>query len=191
MPTAPSPSCNDYYWYCLGMLRTCRRQGVIHMSLERILLIAIWTVTIIGLVLLTPRKQIRPAIVIFMFKQIMTWLFGLLVVEYRLISYPVREFVYASKTSFSFEYFIYPAICVVFVLRYPERKSVLHRIGWYVFFPTWMTIAEVLIERYTLLISFLNWSWYWTWITLFLTFTISRLFYLWFMRKNLAQIRGQ
>ncbi len=155
------------------------------MSLESIILIAVWVITFVGLVQLTPRKQIRPAIVIFMFKQMMTWLFGLLVVEYGLISYPVREFDYASKTSFSFEYFIYPAICVVFVLRYPERKSVLHRIGWYILFPTWMTIAEVLIEKYTLLIDYLNWTWYWTWLTLFVTFMINRHFYLWFEKKKI------
>jgi hypothetical protein len=156
------------------------------MSLERIILIAVWTITVVGLAALTPRQSIRPAVVIFMFKQVITWLFGVLVVEYRLIAYPVREFVYASRTSFSFEYFIYPAVCVVFVLRYPERKPLLHRIGWYVFFPTWMTIAEVLIEKYTLLIRYLNWSWYLTWLTLFVTFFLSRHFYLWFVKKNVG-----
>jgi hypothetical protein len=157
------------------------------MSLERILLIAVWAVTAVGLVSLTPRQQIRPAVVVFMFKQVITWLFGLLVVEFRLIAYPVREFVYACRTSFSFEYFIYPAICVVFVLRYPDHKPMLYRLGWYVFFPTWMTIAEVLFVKYTRLIHYLNWSWYWTWLTLLASFYLSRHFYLWFMKKDIAR----
>jgi hypothetical protein len=29
----------------------------------------------------------------------------------------------------SFEYFIYPAVCIVFVLRFPFRKSIWHKIG--------------------------------------------------------------
>jgi len=157
------------------------------MLIDRILLIAIWIITIIGLVLLTPRDKIREAAVAFMFKQVQTWLFGMTVVEYRLLAYPVREFPFASRTSFSFEYFIYPAVCVVFVLRFPEHKPMLYRIGWYLFFPTWMTILEVLIERYTNLVRYLHWAWYWTWVTLLITFLFSRLFYLWFVKKGVPQ----
>nr|WP_282434416.1 CBO0543 family protein [Desulfosporosinus orientis] len=43
----------------------------------------------------------------------MTWAVGLGVVELRLIEYPVRLFPYANRTSFSFEYFIYPSICAI------------------------------------------------------------------------------
>jgi len=157
------------------------------MSIERIVLIAVYVITIIGLLLLTPRNRIREASIIFLFKQVQTWLFGLLVVEYGLITYPVREFPVASDTSFSFEYFIYPAVCIVFVLHYPTHKSWLHRIGWYLFFPTWMTILEVLIERYTRLIHYTGWAWYWSWITFVITFLFSRLFYLWFMKKGVPQ----
>jgi len=157
------------------------------MSIERIVLIAIWLITAIGVLLLTPRNEMREAAVVFMFKQVQTWLFGLLVVQFGLIAYPVREFPNASGTSFSFEYFIYPAICVVFVLRYPAHKPLLHRIGWYLFFPTWMTILEVLFERHTRLIHYIHWAWYWSWITLFVTFLFSRLFYQWFVKKGIPR----
>jgi hypothetical protein len=45
-----------------------------------------------------------------------------------------------------------------------------------------MTLLEVLIGHYTQLIHYIKWTWYWTWISLFLTFYISRLYYVWFFR---------
>jgi hypothetical protein len=150
--------------------------------MDYIVLISIWCLTIIGLLYFVRRNEIREAFVIYFFKQCMTWVLGLLVVEYGLIEYPVREFQKANATSFSFEYFIYPAICVVFNLRYPINKSLPHRIGWFLFFPTWITIVEVLLEQNTKLIHYIHWSWYWTWITLYITFYFSMKFYRWFFK---------
>ncbi|WP_345788342.1 CBO0543 family protein [Desulfosporosinus orientis] len=60
-----------------------------------------------------PKDKIRKALIAFLFKQVITWAVGLGVVELRLIEYPVRLFPYANRTSFSFEYFIYPSICAI------------------------------------------------------------------------------
>ncbi|MEH7272491.1 CBO0543 family protein [Neobacillus vireti] len=58
-----------------------------------------------------PKNKIRHAPVIFLFKQVITWLFGLLVVEKNLIEYPFRlYFKKAYKGSFCFEYFFLPCI---------------------------------------------------------------------------------
>jgi hypothetical protein len=158
--------------------------GVIKMVVERIILIAIWVITIIGLLYLVPRNKIREAHVIFLFKQVITWISGLLVVEFHLIEYPVRVFKIATTTSFTFEYFVYPALCVIFNLHFPEKKGWIARTSWYIFFPTWMTIIEVLLEKYTNLIDYLLWTWYYTWLTLLITFFITRKYYLWFYRKT-------
>lgn len=150
-----------------------------------IVLITVWCLMILALVIWLPRKNIRHALVIFFFKQFMTWILGLTVVELGLITYPVREFKKASHTSFSFEYFIYPAICVLFNLYYPHGKSLARRIGWFLLFPTWMTILEVMIEHHTKLIDYIHWTWYWTWLSLFITFVFSFLFYHWFFKLKL------
>ncbi|WP_310186715.1 CBO0543 family protein [Bacillus sp. 3255] len=73
------------------------------------------------------RNKIREAFVIFSFKQMLTWFLGFLVVEYKLLEYPVREFPYAARNSFTFEYFIYPAICCVFNLKFPEGKGMIRK----------------------------------------------------------------
>ncbi|WP_317981500.1 CBO0543 family protein [Paenibacillus glycanilyticus] len=113
----------------------------------------------------------------------MTWSLGLIVVELGLIEYPIREFVKASGTSFSFEYFIYPSLCVIFNLHYPV-KVLWKKVGWILGFPSILTLIEVILERSTELINYIHWTWYWTWISLCLTFLISRAFFLWIYRNS-------
>ncbi|HET7629468.1 MAG TPA: CBO0543 family protein [Bacillales bacterium] len=154
------------------------------MPSDWIILIATSILSILAAVLLTHKSEVREALVVFFFKQLMTWMLGLIVVEFDLIEYPVRLFKYATASSFSFEYFIYPAMCVIFVLRFPENRSVFHKIGWYVFFSTWMTLAEVWLEQHTNLIHYIQWNWLCTWVSLLVTFLLSRIFYKWFFRKK-------
>lgn len=155
--------------------------------IDRIVLISVWFGAILLLVLFTPRDKIREANIVFLFKQLITWPIGLAVVEFHLIEYPVREFKIATHTSFSFEYFIFPATCVIYILRYPENKSRLIRIGWQLLWPTWMTLLEVVIERYTNLIHYIHWEWYWTWLSLSATFLLSHTYYKWFLRKGIEK----
>lgn len=157
------------------------------MNKDIFILISAWIITFTMLVFFIPKNKIREALFVFLLKQAITWLIGLLVVELRLIEYPVELFFkYATKTSFSFEYFIYPSICAVFNLNYPARKNKVQQFLYYSYFCSIMTIIEVLCEKYTNLIKYIHWTWYITWITLFLTFYISRKIYLWFFKIKQA-----
>ncbi|MCX7747728.1 MAG: hypothetical protein N2645_12705 [Clostridia bacterium] len=161
------------------------------MSLDRVILITAWILAIIMLILFIPKNKLREAYVIFFFKQLMTWITGLTVAQFGLIEYPVREFAYATRTSFTFEFFIYPAICVVFNLHYPEEKTPIGQFIYYFYFCTAMTIIELLCEKYTNIIKYIHWSWYVTWITLFLTFYFSRKYYVWFFKlKDKSKVTG-
>lgn len=182
---------DEYSLSVYSILRIAKTKQILHtevfqrfMTMDRIILIGIWIITCLLLIYSIPLHKIRQAFVIFTFKQTITWLLGVLVVEYKLIEYPVREFSYAIKTSFSFEYFIYPSLCCVFVLKFPQNKSILKKILWYLFFPSWMTILEVVFEKYTNLVHYISWHWYWTWLSLLATFFLSHMFYLWFMKKQ-------
>lgn len=152
------------------------------MNWDLFILAAAWIITMILLVIFTPRDKIREAALIFLFKQTITWSVGLVVVELRLIEYPAREFSLATRTSFTFEYFVYPALCVIFNLHYPEGKSFFRQFAHFFYYCSSMTLIEMLIERYTNIIRYIHWSWYTTWITLFMTFFASRHFYKWFFR---------
>lgn len=152
------------------------------MSKEVIILASIWILTTLMLLILVPRDKLRQAIMIFFFKQFMTWVLGLTVVQFGLIEYHVRLFANATKTSFDFEYFFYPAISVVFNLYYPEGKGRAREFMHYFYFCSIMTVLEVVVERYTDILEYIHWTWYITWITLFITFYLSRKFYTWYFR---------
>lgn len=154
------------------------------MTLEISLLIAAWVITTILLIRFTPREKFREAFVIFGFKQLLTWLLGLIVVQLGLIEYPIRQFPNATKTSFVFEFYIYPSVCVIFNLHYPVNKKKSFKFAYYAIYCSAITIIEVIVERYTQIITYLHWNWSFTWVTLFLTFYASRKFYVWFYRLN-------
>jgi hypothetical protein len=153
------------------------------MTKERVIENSVWVIMIIALLVFVPKNRLREASSVFLFKMFLTWGMGLFVVQMKWIEYPVRFiFPYAHRTSFTFEFFVYPAICVLFILYYPWKKNYITQLGYFVAYCSIMTIMEVLIEQYTDLIYYIKWTWYWTWITLFLTFFLSRTYYIWFYR---------
>jgi hypothetical protein len=158
------------------------------MSKEKIIETSVWIIMIIALLVFVPKNKIREASSVYLFKLLLTFVLGLFVVQMKWIEYPVRSiFPYAHKTSFTFEFFVYPAICVLFILYYPWKKNVIIQLGHFVVFCSVMTILEVLIEHYTQLIDYKKWTWYWTWISLFLTFFLSLRYYIWFFRVKSKQ----
>lgn len=142
-----------------------------------------YIVSLFLLLKFVPRNKIRQATLTILFKQVMTWVFGLLVVEKGLIHYPYRPFFKKTyKASFSFEYFFYPVLCVLFNLYYPVKKSLLVRILYQMTHASVITYLESLMEKYTKLITYKKWTWYWSLITLWVSNLISYCFYQWFFK---------
>ncbi|ENH97722.1 hypothetical protein J416_04121 [Gracilibacillus halophilus YIM-C55.5] len=153
------------------------------MSIEHIIIIMVWIVSFSVLFIFIPKDKILHALVASHIKQAITWVFGLIVSNYRLIEYPVRLFPYTSKASFTFEFFAYPAICAIFNVHYPEGRSRVAKFGYYALYSSIITIIEIILERNTDVINYIHWSWYWTWITLFISFFLSRSYYKWFFNR--------
>lgn len=130
-----------------------------------------------------PKNKIRIAVVAFLFKQIITFFIGLLVVQLGLIEYPVRSFASINRTSFDYEYFIFPATCAVFNAWYPNRQGILIRLSYYLVFTTVLTIGEIFIEKHTRLIHYIHWDWYISWITILFSFYIVHKLCIWFFEK--------
>lgn len=158
-----------------------------HELKDIIILNFIWLATIGLLFKYIQKDKIRQGILAFLYKQFVTWMFGLLVVEKGLIKYPIRFFSKANKSSFSFEYFIYPSMCAIFNVNYPENKNRFIRFLYIIFHTGILTFGEVLAERYTNLIKYIKWKWYWSFITIGLTYYSSRLFYCWFFKEEFSR----
>lgn len=157
--------------------------GRFRMSMEQTILLLVWIITIFLLFIFIPKDKILHALLAFHIMQLLTWLFGLIVVEMRLIKYPIRLFEYVTKSSFTFEFLAYPAICAIFNIHYPKGKSKIAQFSYYALYASVITVTEIILEINTDLIEYIHWSWYWTWITLFTTFILSRSYYKWFFRK--------
>ena len=152
-------------------------------KLERNIEITSWIVTAILFILFIPRKKLREAFLVYKFKMFITWIFGLIVVQLGLIKYPSRLFFkQTTKTSFTFEFFVYPAICAIFNINYPKKTNSFLKLLYYVFFAGMITVFEVFAVKYTKLIRYPKWKWYWSFITLWLTFYISHIYYRWFFK---------
>ncbi|WP_066072697.1 CBO0543 family protein [Neobacillus soli] len=149
------------------------------MKVDWIILIFVWILTF-ALIFIIPRNKRRLAIVAFLFKQVITWIVGLVVVQYHLLSYPVRLFSTVNRSSFTYEYFVYPVICAIFNSFYPNLRKPMFKFFYYFAFCTILTIPEVILEKKTDLIHYIHWTWYWTWITLLITFVMTRYFCVWF-----------
>lgn len=153
------------------------------MNVEKTILYSIWSITLISLVFL-PKNRLREASISYLFQQSISWFLGLLVIEWHLIEYPVRELASVNKTSFTFEFFVYPVISAFFAIYYPGHRSLWIRFFYLSFFSTIVTVSEVLFENYTDLIKYVRWEWYYSWISVFLTLGLLRLFYSWFFKYD-------
>ncbi|WP_428912199.1 CBO0543 family protein [Niallia sp. Krafla_26] len=92
------------------------------MSRDKGILFFFLLLSFVLLLKLVPAHKSRQSIVMFLYKQLITWLFGTLVAEKGLIKYPVRLFKKAYKGSFSFEYFF--THLYVYYLTYIIQKIV-------------------------------------------------------------------
>lgn len=152
------------------------------MKIEWWILLSVYIVTT-ALLFSIPRDKIRLAMVAFLFKQVITFLIGIVVVELNLIEYPVRLFASINRTSFTYEQYVFPAICAIFIVWYPVHRSSIIQSGYYIGFSSVLTISEVIIEKYTNLIKYIHWEWYISWLTIYLSFCMVHLFCNWFFAK--------
>jgi hypothetical protein len=146
---------------------------------EKIIIYGVWIVSFAS-VWFIPKDKRRHASFIFLFSQFPAWILGLLVVEAGYIEYPVREFAKANSTSFSFEYFVLPLLCVFFNLNYPSHKSIAKKLLYIASIMSSFTLIELLTEKYTRIIKYVNWESYWTLISMTLVFYFVRVVYKWF-----------
>ena len=154
-------------------------------KVEKRIEISAWIFMSIILIMFVPKNKVREANIAFLFMQVITWFFGLLVVEKNLISYPSRLFFKkSSKPSFTFEYFVYPAISSLFNVYYPEKKHTFIKSMHYLFYTLLLTFFEVLAVKHTKLIRYNKWTWYWTFITIWITFYFSRIYSRWFFKDK-------
>ncbi|WP_442920040.1 CBO0543 family protein [Metabacillus sp. B2-18] len=88
------------------------------------------------------------------------------------------------RSSFTFEYFVYPALCSLFNLYYPEKSNKVVKLTYYFIHTSIISFFEIIAVKYTNLIKYNNWTWYWSFITIWLTYYVSRIYHRWFYKSR-------
>ncbi|TRZ39914.1 hypothetical protein CEQ21_02920 [Niallia circulans] len=155
------------------------------MNFERWFLICFTILCIISLYVFVPKDKKRDAWVLFLFLQLITWPAGLFTVEKGWIEYPIQLLPQTNaynKTSFSFEFFFFPVVAIFFSLYFPRRKNWMIIILYYVGIAGFFTMLEGVLERYTALVNYKEWTWYWSFITVVISLVINDSCYKWFKK---------
>lgn len=156
------------------------------MFVEYLILISTIPICVFLLYKFVPKEKSRDAWILFLFLQTLTWVPGLFVVEMGWIEYPTQLLPNEEKTnksSFLFEYFIFPIVSIIFSLNYPSRASRLRKFLYYFIIISFCTFLEVLIEKYTDLVEYISWKWYWTYISVWIFLYINHRYYSWFKKS--------
>ncbi|WP_373864159.1 CBO0543 family protein [Paenibacillus glycanilyticus] len=101
-----------------------------------------------------------------------------LVVQGGLIEYPVGFLKMAYRASFTFEFYVFPAVSTIYNIYFPKKKPWFIKTLYIIAIPGVMTISEVYLEKNTELIKYLHWTWYWSFLTMTATLLLSYGYYL-------------
>jgi len=150
-----------------------------------------WIITasiMVGILLiwkLVPKERAREAWVPFLSLGSVTWAAGLFVVEMGWISYPVQLFSkenLINESSFTFEFFLFPVLAILFSLYYPKERGALIKWLYALLFSAAFTAAEVILEEYTNVVKYHEWKWYWTFFSVMFVLMLNHQFVKWFIK---------
>ncbi|WP_096155600.1 CBO0543 family protein [Bacillus sp. FJAT-45066] len=151
---------------------------------EKVIEITSWLAMTFLLIKFIPIHRLREAMVAFLFKQAVTWLFGLLIVEKDMIRYPFKTlFKKSIKSSFTFEYFVLPSLNVLFNIHYPEKRNFWNKLLYYFSYTSSITLLEIIAVKYTKLIKYKKWKWYWSFLSIWFTYYVGRRYQRWFFKE--------
>jgi hypothetical protein len=160
------------------------RGGDFFVSLENMIELASCIIALGLLFFGVQKRNIREAVLSFLFMQSFDFLLSVFTVQFKLISYPVRFFSYVCRTNISFEFLIFPAVSVLYNLHYPLNGKRFRKLLYSLIYPTVLTVLEKIIETYTRNIKYLHWNWFLSWISMAVSLYIAYLFFKWFFEKD-------
>lgn len=142
--------------------------------MEKLLLLALFLIGSALLFFSLKKPLFKDWILIFLMSAYLSTFFGVLVVEEKMLQYPIRILSKYFDTNLLYEYFLFPVVCIYFYqTTYHSRYiSIALQCALYT---TALTIIEVLFERYTKLIEYHTWTWMHTFISTFLLMICIRI----------------
>lgn len=143
--------------------------------LEQYITLASILITVVLLVVAVDWRFFRDWIAVFLFKVMIDFLWGSPVSKLKMIEYPVRLLPHYYDTSILFEVWVFPILCILYN-QTTRTKGLGPIICYAVLYSAAITALEYVLERYTDLITYINWTWFTSFYTLTITFLLSRSF---------------
>ena len=152
------------------------------MNKEILILLFSWIISILLLIKYIPKEWKRNAHINFIFVQAIAWIYEYMQLLFGVLEFPVREFDYATKMSFSLHYLIYPTFMVLFMRFYPINKRNVRIIIHYVIFAIAITTYAFLVEKYSSLFHWKNWNVFFSFIGTLSILYIVKKFVFWYQK---------
>ncbi|MFB9325914.1 CBO0543 family protein [Paenibacillus aurantiacus] len=155
---------------------------MIAMNVERWLLLSVWVVCLPALFFGIAKERRREMVFAFLLNQTYTWTMSLVLVESGAAANPVREFVRASGSNFSFNFILYPAVAVFYALYVPKglwRNAV--QLAAYL---AGLALFTWVVSTYTRLIDFRNMGWLLRVLVYGSGLVSARIGYMWFFGRG-------
>jgi hypothetical protein len=146
-----------------------------NISIEIIIMTLSALVALLLFIFAVDWRYFQEWVVVYLFKGLLDFAIGSPVVELKLVKYPVRLLPKYYDTAILFELWIFPVLCILYN-QITRRKGLWPILYYAVLFSAGITGIEYYTEKYTKLITYINWSWFTSFYTLTLTFLLSRLF---------------
>ncbi|WP_276358435.1 CBO0543 family protein [Cohnella caldifontis] len=152
--------------------------------MERMILISMWGIGIVGFILFVPRKNRREGSLAALIFQSMIWGCDFPAFKYGLLSAPVREFPEASDLAITINYFFYPVIFSIFYVHLRLKRSLWSKFSSFFLWVSALTLLDITLEKYTDLLQYGLLTWYGMWIYIGFLFFISLVCCNWFLKKS-------
>jgi hypothetical protein len=115
------------------------------MSINSLATLLLWIILPTVLLIVVPRNRLRESIAVFLFFQMLTWVFSIGLTYFGLLKSPYRIFETATKINFTSEFLVFPTAAVLFQLWYPDDSGKLRRVFHYA-----LSVGGILLFMYLL-----------------------------------------
>ncbi|MDD9270981.1 CBO0543 family protein [Paenibacillus sp. GCM10023248] len=157
------------------------------MTVERVVLIAVWAVCLLLIPLMIPRHRIREAVLLFLFTQMITWVMSLLFVEWRFIENPIREFPAATQSNFTNNYLLLPLLSTLFSIYYPAQKPASVRFLYHLRIVLAIGVYLAFVSSYTEILNYVHFNIYAHILVVWLVINAVRSYASYFFKKEIRK----
>jgi len=128
------------------------------MDMERNILLLVWFVCISTIYFLVPRAKAHEFVLCFLVCQAVGWIVEVLLVQFDLVAYPLREFPRASDLNISFKVALTPVASGLYYI-YRPRANKWTKCFYFAVWISLLTLIDGMLAAKTELVDYVHFHW--------------------------------